>query len=55
LDVLHEDENPQLIKYRLNYTLNKKLKAKINDIGKIIKDQQFESLYIPKENNIFHF
>lgn len=53
LDALHEDENPQLIKYRLNDTLNKKLKTKIKDIGKIIKDQQFEPSYIDPKKTTF--
>ncbi|HKM94487.1 MAG TPA: DUF6617 family protein [Prolixibacteraceae bacterium] len=53
MDALHEDENPQLIKYRLNDTLNKKLKTKIKDIGKIIKDQQFEPTYIDPKKTTF--
>lgn len=53
LDALHEDDSIQLLKYRLNETLNKKLKTKIQDIGKIIKDQQFELSYINPRKTTF--
>ncbi len=46
LEALREDDTPQLIKYRLNAILNKKLKTKIKDIGNIIKERQFEISYI---------
>lgn len=46
LEAMQEDDIPQLIKYRLNATLNKKLKSKIKDIGNIIKEQQFELSFI---------
>ncbi len=53
LDTLQEDDNPQLIKYRLNDILNKKLKTRIKDIGKIIKDQKFEPSYINPKKTTF--
>lgn len=54
LDILNEDKAPQLIKYRLNDTLNKKLKTKLKDIGEIIKNQQFELSYIDPKTTIFN-
>ncbi|AHW62292.1 hypothetical protein FH5T_19155 [Draconibacterium orientale] len=53
LDSLQEDDTPQLIKYRLNDTLNKKLKTKLKDIGNIIKEQQFELSYINPRKTTF--
>ncbi len=53
LETLQEDETPQLIKYRLNATLNKKLKTNIKDIGTIIKEQQFELSYINPRKTTF--
>ena len=53
LEALQEDDTPQLIKYRLNATLNKKLKTKIKDIGSIIKEQQLELSYINPRKNTF--
>lgn len=54
LDVLQEDNTPQLVKYRLNDTLNKKLKTKLKDIGNIIKEQQFELSYINPRKTTFN-
>ena len=53
LEALQEDDTLQLIKYRLNATLNKKLKTKIKDIGNIIKEQQFELSYINPRKTTF--
>jgi hypothetical protein len=53
LEALQEDDTPQLIKYRLNATLNKKLKTKIKDIGSIIKEQQLELSYINPRKTTF--
>jgi hypothetical protein len=53
MDILQEDDTPQLVKYRLNATLNKKLKTKIKDIGNIIKEQQFELSYIDPRKTTF--
>jgi hypothetical protein len=52
-DVLLEDDAPQLIKYRINDTLNKKLKTRLKDIGKLIKDQKFEIDYINPRKTTF--
>lgn len=54
LDSFQEDDTPQLIKYRLNDTLNKKLKTKLKDIGNIIKEQQFELSYINPRKTTFN-
>jgi hypothetical protein len=53
LEALQEDDTPQLIKYRLNATLNKKLKTKIKDIGKIIKERGFDLSYINPRKTTF--
>jgi len=54
LDVLLEDNTLQLVKYRLNDTLNKKLKTKLKDIGNIIREQQFELSYINPRKTTFN-
>lgn len=51
--ILLEDNNPQLIKYRINDTLNKKLKSRLMDIGKLIKNQKFEIDYINPRKTTF--
>jgi len=53
LEALQEDDTPQLIKYRLNATLNKKLKTKIKDIGNFIKKRQFDISYINPRKTTF--
>lgn len=40
------DNNPKVIKYWLNDTLNKKLKTKLRDVGKLIKRKDFSLTYI---------
>lgn len=52
-DILLEDDTPQLIKYRINDTFNKKLKTRLKDIGKLIKDQKFEIDYINPRKTTF--
>jgi hypothetical protein len=52
-DVLMEDETPQLILYRLNDTLSKKIKTRLKDVGKLIKDQKFEIDYINPRKTTF--
>lgn len=54
IDALQEDDTPQLVKYRLNEALNKKLKTKLKDIGNIIKEQQFELSYINPRKTTFN-
>jgi hypothetical protein len=51
---LQEDSTSQLVKYRLNDTLNKRLKTKLKDIGNIIKEQQFELSYINPRKTTFN-
>lgn len=53
LEELQEDNTPQLIKYRLNAVLNKKLKTIIKDVGSIIKEQQFELSFINPKKTTF--
>ena len=41
IEYIGEEDTPQLIKYRLNDTLHKKLKTRIQDLGKLIEEQDF--------------
>jgi hypothetical protein len=44
--LISDDDNPKVIKYWLNDTLNKKLKTKLRDIGRLIKRKDFSLTYI---------
>ncbi len=45
-NLISEDDTENLIHYWLNDTLNKRLKTRLKDIGKLIKEKQFELAYI---------
>jgi len=46
VDLINKDENEKLQKYWYSDTLNKKLQTRLKDIGKLIKDKQYEIEYI---------
>jgi hypothetical protein len=51
--LIHEDNNSKLQKYWQNDTLNKKLPSRLKDLGKLIKDKQFELDYInPRKSSL---
>ncbi|MEQ9403561.1 MAG: hypothetical protein RIM99_08255 [Cyclobacteriaceae bacterium] len=53
LALIKDDDNLQLTKYWLNDTLNKKLKTRLKDIGKLIKERDFSLVYIDPKKSAF--
>lgn len=52
-NLISEDDTENLIRYWLDDTLNKRLKTRLKDIGKLIKEKDFQLLYIdPKKASI---
>lgn len=51
--LIQEDDNSKLHKYWQNDTLNKKLPSRLKDLGKLIKDKQFELDYINPRRSSF--
>lgn len=51
--LITEDDNTSLVKYWLNDTLEKKLKTRLRDIGKLIKEQDYALSYINPKKTAF--
>ena len=52
-NLISEDDTENLIRYWLDDTLNKRLKTRLKDIGKLIKEKDFDLVYIdPKKASI---
>ena len=52
-NLISEDDTENLIRYWLDDTLNKRLKTRLKDIGKLIKEKDFQLAYIdPKKSSI---
>jgi macrodomain Ter protein organizer (MatP/YcbG family) len=52
-NLISEDDTENLIRYWLDDTLNKRLKTRLKDIGKLIKEKDFQLVYIdPKKASI---
>lgn len=52
-NLISEDDTENLIRYWLDDTLNKRLKTRLKDIGKLIKEKDFQLVYIdPKKSSI---
>lgn len=52
-NLISEDDTENLIRYWLDDTLNKRLKTRLKDIGKLIKEKDFDLTYIdPKKASI---
>ena len=52
-NLIIEDDTENLIRYWLDDTLNKRLKTRLKDIGKLIKEKDFQLVYIdPKKASI---
>ena len=50
VNLIQEDDNEKLIKYWLEDTLNKRIKTRLKDIGKLIKEKDYTLSYIdPKK------
>lgn len=52
-ELIAEDDNESLVKYWLNDTLEKKLKTRLRDIGKLIKEQDYALSYINPKKTAF--
>lgn len=52
-ELITEDNNESLVKYWLNDTLEKKLKTRLKDIGKLIKEQDYALSYINPKKTAF--
>jgi len=46
VELINDDENEQLMKYWLNDTLNKRLKTRIKEVGKLIQQNDYSLVYI---------
>lgn len=52
-NLISEDDTENLIRYWLEDTLNKRLKTRLKDIGKLIKEKDYALIYIdPKKTSI---
>lgn len=54
INLINEDHNTLLQKYWLNDTLNKKLQTRLKDIGKIIRDNDYQLAYINPRKTSFN-
>jgi len=52
-DLIREDDNDKLKKYWLDDTLNKRLKTRLKDLGKLIKEKDFSLAYIDPQKTSF--
>lgn len=46
ISLIQEDDNDKLVKYYVNDILNKRIKTRLKDIGKLIKEKDFDLTYI---------
>ena len=46
VELINDDENEKLMKYWLNDTLNKRLKTRIKEVGKLIQQNDYSLIYI---------
>lgn len=46
VELINEDKNEQLMKYWLDATLNKRLKTRIKEVGKLIHQNDYSMIYI---------
>lgn len=53
ISLIADEDNLQVKKYWLNDTLDKKLKTKLKEIGKLIKEKQLDISYIDPTKNTF--
>ena len=52
-NLISKDDTENLIRYWLNDTLNKRLRTRLKDIGKLIKEKDFQLIYIdPRKTSI---
>jgi len=52
-NLINEDDSENLIRYWLNDTLNKRISTRLKDIGKLIKEKNFDLIFIdPKKASI---
>lgn len=54
INLINDDHNTLLQKYWLNDTLNKKLQTRLKDIGKIIRDNDYQLAYINPRKTSFN-
>lgn len=52
-NLISKDDTENLIRYWLNDTLNKRLKTRLKDIGKLIKEKDFQLIYIDPKKDSF--
>lgn len=52
-NLIGNDDTENLIRYWLNDTLNKRLKTRLKDIGKLIKEKDFQLIYIDPKKDSF--
>ncbi|GAB4406650.1 MAG: hypothetical protein OHK0053_32960 [Microscillaceae bacterium] len=53
-NLISEDDTENLIRYWLDDTLNKRLKTRLKDIGKLIKEKEFDLTFIHRSQESFH-
>ena len=53
VELIKEDNNENLIKYWLEDTLNKRIKTRLKDLGKLIKEKDYALTYIDPKNTSF--
>ena len=53
ISFIADDDDHQVKKYWLNNTLDKKLKTRLKEIGKLIKEKQLDITYIDPTKNTF--
>jgi hypothetical protein len=53
IELIREDNNENLIKYWIEDTLNKRIKTRLKDLGKIIKEKDYALTYIDPKNTSF--
>lgn len=52
IELISEDDTPNLQKFWINDTLEKKLKTRLRDVGKIIRESDYDLIYInPKKTS----
>jgi hypothetical protein len=54
INLVNEDKNIKIQKYWINDTLNKKMQTRLKDIGKIIKDKDYQLIYINPRKTSFN-
>jgi hypothetical protein len=54
INLVNEDKNTKLQKYWINDTLNNKMQTRLKDIGKIIKDKDYQLIYINPRKTSFN-